>query len=128
VRGEIDLETFCSLEHVVVSPRGSGFVGPADTALKERGLARRVVLSVNGFLLVPEIVARSDMVALVPERLMREQSADLQILEPPMPVPGFSISMVWHDRTSSTPGQRWLREKLAVAGTQVKIPRALIGA
>jgi DNA-binding transcriptional LysR family regulator len=117
VRGEIDLETFCSLEHVIVSPRGSGFVGPADAALKKLGFARRDVLSVNGFLLVPGVVAHSDLVALVPERLMREHSADLQIFEPPVPVPGFSISIVWHDRTSSTPGQRWLRERLAAAAT-----------
>lgn len=109
----LDLETFCALDHVVVSPRGGGFVGPADAALAAHGRSRRVAMSAPGFLIVPEIVARSEMIALVPERMARASARNLRIYDPPIPVPGFSMAMVWHDRTSDHPAQQWLRARLA---------------
>lgn len=108
----LDLDTFCALDHVIVSPRGGGFVGPTDAALAAHGRSRRVALSVPGFLIVPEIVARSGMIALVPERLARDAAPRVRVFEPPVPVPGFSIAMVWHDRTADDPAQRWLRARL----------------
>jgi DNA-binding transcriptional LysR family regulator len=115
VRDGLDLDAFCSLEHVIVSPQGGGFTGPADAALAAYGRSRRVVLSAPGFLIVPEIVARSDRVALVPERIARAQTDRLRMFEPPVPVPGFSMAMVWHHRTTDHPAQQWLRARLQAA-------------
>lgn len=113
VQGSLDLDAFCTLDHVVVSPQGGGFSGPSDAALEAIGRSRRVVLSAPGFLIVPEIIARSDMIALVPHRIVGDRSVRLQILEPPLTVQGFEIAMVWHDRTTTHPLQRWLRERIA---------------
>lgn len=113
VGAALDLDTFCALDHVIVSPRGGGFVGPTDAALAAHGRSRRVAMSVPGFLIVPEIVARSEMIALVPERMARDAAARVQIFEPPLPVPGFRIAMVWHHRTADDPAQQWLRARLA---------------
>jgi len=110
--------TFSGLDHIVVSPRGSGFVGPADSALKENGLTRKVFVSVNSFLLVPELVRTSDLVALVPERLVARGTTGIRVFPPPIDVPGFSIAMVWHDRTTSSPCHLWLRRKLLAAAKQ----------
>lgn len=119
VGGGLDLDSYCSLEHVVVSPQGGGFAGPADGALAAHGRARRVALSAASFLIVPELVERSDMVALMPERIARDRADRLQVFEPPVPVPGFSMAMVWHDRTNDHPAQRWLRARLLAAGHSV---------
>jgi DNA-binding transcriptional LysR family regulator len=108
----IDLQSFASLDKVIASPRGGGFIGPTDAALEAHGLKRRVVLSVASFLMVPEVVARSDLVAIVPERLVRDRADRLQIMDPPLPVAGFTISLVWHDRTTAHPAQRWLRDRI----------------
>ncbi len=113
----LDLDTFCTLDHVVVSPQGGGFVGPADVALAAHGRARRVAISAPGFLIVPEIVAKSEMIALVPERMARRDDPRFRVLEPPLPVPGFSIAMVWHGRTDAHPAHRWLRARLAARAT-----------
>ncbi|MEQ5775398.1 LysR family transcriptional regulator [Thalassospira sp. NFXS8] len=112
IHGQIDLETFCDLGHVIVSPEGGGFYGPADDALKVLGHERRILLSAPGFLVVPEIVAQSDMIALVPGRVAANRHGRLQILPPPLPVPGFDIALVWHDRTTTHPLHRWLRERI----------------
>ncbi|MEJ6396148.1 LysR family transcriptional regulator [Gymnodinialimonas sp. 2305UL16-5] len=110
--GELDLELFCALEHIVVSTRGGGFQGATDAALTGLGRTRRVALSVPSFLIVPEIVASSDLIALVPRRLVDNRFAHLQIFDPPLPVEGFSIAMLWHDRADATPSHRWVRDQL----------------
>ena len=83
-----------------------------DAALKAAGRSRRVRLKVPHFLMVPEIIARSDMVAVLPERLARAYARKLSILEPPLTLPGFDIAGIWHERTHNDPAQQWLRQVL----------------
>lgn len=113
VEGAIDIDQLCALTHVAVSPRGGGFSGPTDAALSAIGRQRRVSQSTASFMIVPELVARSDQIALVPERLVRGKSHDLQILKPPIDVTGFSMGLVWHERSDVEPAQVWLRSQLA---------------
>jgi len=115
VHRQLTLERFCALEHVLVSPGGASFVAATDEELAARGLARRVRLSVQGFLAVPPIVAQSDLIAVYPERLARHYAGQLLIVEAPMPLPGFTMVAVWHERVHRDPAQRWLREKIAEA-------------
>jgi DNA-binding transcriptional LysR family regulator len=109
---QIDLPTFCALDHVLVSPRGGAFEGATDIALQTLGAKRRVAVSVASFVLVPEIVRQSDMIALVPERLVLGNNS-FALFDPPVLVPGFDILMLWHPRSTSHPAQRWLREQMA---------------
>jgi DNA-binding transcriptional LysR family regulator len=113
LRDRITVEDFSQLEHVIVSPRGGGFVTPVDDALAALGYSRNVVLSSASFLLVPEIVSQSDLVALVPERLVHGRSHKLKLIDCPFPVEGFTISMVWHEHSHGHSGQRWVREAIA---------------
>jgi len=112
VKGKLTLDDFVTLEHVVVSPRGGGFGGPVDTALGRLGRKRRIAVSAASFLFVPELVARSDLIATVPERLVQGRAERLQVLEPPLPVEGFAIGLVWHERTHQHPAHRWVRERV----------------
>ena len=119
LRGGITVEAFAQLDHVIVSPRGGGFVTPVDDALVALGHRRNVVLSAASFLFVPEIVSQSDFVALVPERLVRGRAGKLEVLDPPFPVEGFAVGMVWHERNHGHGGQRWIRETIvSLAGRE----------
>jgi len=106
------LAQFCKLEHVIVSPHGGGFQGVTDAALAEVGLSRRVVLSVPHFLFLRSVLASTDLVALLPSRLVRDDPA-LQVVAPPLAVPGFEMLMLWPERVHRDPAHRWLREQLA---------------
>jgi DNA-binding transcriptional LysR family regulator len=108
----LDLDSFCALDHVIVSPEGGGFEGPADDALAALGRKRNVALSAPGFLVVPEIVARSNMIALVPSRVAQGRTGQIRMFEPPMPVTGFDMALIWHDRTTTHPLHRWLRDRI----------------
>ncbi len=59
-------------------------------------------------------MASTDMVAMLPERLVRGASA-LQAVEPPVEVPGYEMSMLWHERVHRDPGHQWLRDVIAGA-------------
>ena len=108
------LAQFCKLDHVIASPDGGGFQGVTDVALSELGMARRVVMSVPHFLFLVTILERSDLVALVPSRLI-EGNTSLRVVEPPLEVPGFEMVMVWPERVHRDLAHRWLREQIAEA-------------
>ncbi|HDZ0569765.1 TPA: LysR family transcriptional regulator, partial [Klebsiella quasipneumoniae] len=109
LRQGLSLETFCQLEQAIVSPDGGGFSAATDTALANLGLTRRVVLSVPHFLFMLETLRNSDLVAVLPERLVRGQSG-LVVVEPPLAVAGFEILMLWHERWHRDPAHQWLRQ------------------
>ena len=110
LRRGLTAEEFARLDHVIVSLRGGDFTTPVDDGLAALGYQRNVVLSAASFLIVPEIVSHSNFVALVPERLVRDRRDELKIVECPFPVPGFTVSMLWHERNHGHSGQRWVRE------------------
>lgn len=112
VRKHLTLDQFTRLEQVIVSPLGGGFTTPVDAALSGHEKKRSVVLSASSFLFVLETVQRSDMLALVPARLVRDRTDCLRILEPPLPVKGFKILMTWHDRNHDHAGHRWVRQAM----------------
>ena len=112
LRDRITVEEFARMEHVIVSLLGSGFATPVDDALAALGHRRNVVLSASSFLFVPDIVSQSDFVALVPERLVRNDVDRLKVIDCPFPVEGFAVGMVWHERSQGHSGQRWIRDAI----------------
>lgn len=108
------LKQFCALEHAIVSPSGGGFYAVTDEALAQAGLTRRVVMSVPHFLFLMSVLASTDLVAMLPERLARANPA-LRMVAPPVAVPGYEMAMLWHERLHRDPAHRWLREHIATA-------------
>ena len=107
-----DLFRFTAFEYAIVSPEGGGFRGMTDISLAEQGLARQVVLSVPHFLALNAVLATTDLVAIVPLRMVQGNPA-LQFTEPPLAIAGFEMLMVWPERLHRDPGHQWLREQLA---------------
>lgn len=104
----LTVDQFCALDHAIVSLQGGGFAGATDTALARLGRTRRVMASVPSFVMLLDLVRASDLVALVPERLVSGQ-AGLCTVQPPLDVPGFTKLLTWHARTHADPGHRWVR-------------------
>ena len=106
------LKQFCALQHAIVSPDGGGFHGNTDSALAHVGARREVVLSVPHFLFLRSALLRTDLVAMMPSRLVEADPA-LKAVEAPIDVPGFEMMLFWHERVHRDPAHRWLRERLA---------------
>ena len=58
-----------------------------------------------------EIVARTNLIALVPRRVAERagQQGSIAILSPPIAVQSFQLSMFWHSRQKADAGLTWLR-------------------
>ncbi|UGA49949.1 MULTISPECIES: LysR family transcriptional regulator [Dickeya] len=110
----LTLDQFSRLEHVMVSPDGGGFHGATDGALAAMGLARKVVLSVPHFLFMMSVLATTDLVAMLPSRLLRDQPG-LQVAAAPIEIPGFEMAMYWHERWHRDRAHQWLRGLIAQA-------------
>jgi DNA-binding transcriptional LysR family regulator len=126
--GPITSAQFGALDHIVVSPEGGGFKGPTDVLLEARRHKRRVVLSVPHFLLVPELVRRSDLVAMLPARLLQGRSQGLQLRDAAVQPPGYEMAMSWHERVHVDPAHAWLRAQVIAAVSQAKAPPHARGA
>lgn len=117
VRGALTIEQFVALDHALISPRGrqGGFV---DRALAAQGRRRRVVLTIPHFLAAPIVVAGSDLILTVPERIARAfaKMLPLRIVEPPLAVEGFDVIQYWHERQARDPAHVWLRGLVAEVG------------
>ncbi len=109
----LDLDRFCALDHALMSHDGSKFRGATDTALEALGRSRRVAAVVPSFLILIDLVRESDLVAMVPSRLLADVK-DLLVVPPPIPIPGFAKILVWHERLQSDPAQKWIRDRLAM--------------
>lgn len=109
----LTVDDYCALDHVLVSPSGGAFTAPADDALAALGRTRHVRLSVPHFLLVPEILAHSDMIAVLPERLARGHGARYRVFDLPFELAPISIVAIWHERTQRDAALAWLRQSLA---------------
>ncbi|KTT48178.1 LysR family transcriptional regulator [Pseudomonas oryzihabitans] len=107
----VSLERFCELDQALVSPNGGGFASLTDRLLAERGLARRVVLSVPHFSTLASALLTSDLVALLPARLALAHPG-LQTHPPPLAIPGFDMLLLWPERLHRDPAHAWLRERI----------------
>lgn len=87
----------------------------ADPPFGSTGTASPVPATVYDALTAVAVVARTDMVALVPRRLARseEKRLDLRILETDEDNHGIDLGFVVHNRTSADAGIAWLRSQLA---------------
>ena len=110
VRGRLSLAALCETPHVFVSPSDAA-QGVVDEVLARRGLRRRVALRVQSFLVAPLVVAESDLLAVVPALVARRFAAQLslQVLPPPIEVPGFAVCLAWHERMRGDSGHAWFR-------------------
>lgn len=112
-RGRLTRKRYAALDHVLVAPRGQPR-GIVDELLAEVGLERRVARSVSNFHIAPRFVANSDCVLTVASRVAARyaESLDLVTRKPPLDLPGFELSAIWHQRHERDPEHAWLREQL----------------
>lgn len=105
-------KAWARLRHVVASPRGAmrDFV---DEALEQKGLSRTVVARVPHFTAALELVAQTDAVTVVPARLARVWAArQVRLIEPPLPLPAFTMSWFVSEVARTDPANLWLRSEL----------------
>jgi DNA-binding transcriptional LysR family regulator len=117
----LSLSSFAGAAHALISPWGmeGGYV---DDALARLGLHRKVAVAVPHFLVAPHIVASSDLLLTVAERVADVVAGPLglAVLAPPqeLGLTGFTLSILWHERTHDDPARRWIRDVIIDEGSE----------
>jgi len=110
-------EVFLDARHVAVIIRGQN-VDLIDAWLRTKGIERRIALVVPGYIEALHIVARTDLVAFVPCRLIAALAKPLSLaaITPPLD-PGIDEQFMFYPtRAQFDPGSIWLRKLLLETG------------
>jgi DNA-binding transcriptional LysR family regulator len=113
-RGKVTAAMYAAAAHVHVSRRENDKTD-VDDALAVQGLKRGIAVIVGGFSAALALARTSDLVATVYARHTGSMFAGMHSFPLPIPVPKFTVSMLWHPRLDADPAHRWLRGHLRQA-------------
>lgn len=106
--GEVTAARYGATGHIRIL-RQANAQSPLDDALSEFGVKLRIGATVGGFAAALALVRGSDLVATVPERHTGNLLTGMHTFALPVPIPEFTVSMLWHPRMDGDPAHRWLR-------------------
>lgn len=117
IQGALSLEQYVAFPHAcyrLSRTSLSTIEYQVEDALAAAGLTRRIAVSLSSTFGAPAVVASSDLIATIPERVARffAPQLGLQVLPPPLPLEDVEIGMYWHDRMHNNSAHRWLREQI----------------
>ncbi len=117
--GELTLERFLSVPHLLHSPNGSRD-GAMDWALEKLGRQRRLGAVVAHLSAVPAILLGTDFVISLSARLAESLAAahGLALRDPPVEVSHTRLSLVFHRRFEADQGHAWLRRLILAEARQ----------
>lgn len=105
----LSLRQYLNLGHIHVSSRRQG-QGLVDLELGKMGHQRQIQLRLQHYLVVPEILRRSDLALTVPSHFARK--TDLRVLELPFVLPALESYLLWHKSADGDQANRWLRQQI----------------
>jgi DNA-binding transcriptional LysR family regulator len=119
IRRKLTLDLFLKYPHILITHVGD-LKGAVDRLLDEKNLKRRVAMSLPYHLAVPALVAGSDMIATLSERVVRLSSwPGVRLFPVPLEYPRFRETMLWHRRNDNDPAHAWLRGAIGAASEAV---------
>ena len=104
-------EAFRDVAHALAD--ASGYAHERlDRWLARHRVRRRIKLHVPHVLVLPLLIARSDLLAVMAERIARffSEIVPLKIMPPPTKLPPYDVKLFWHERFHRDAANRWLRE------------------
>ena len=112
--GELTCVKLARLQHVTVAMR-SNIDGIVESELRRRGIPRDVVVELGHAAGAGQILANSDLIAILSEPLAAIycRSGELRSWPLPFSLPRYEVKQYWHRRAHRDPGVRWLRKLIA---------------
>jgi DNA-binding transcriptional LysR family regulator len=109
----LGLKDFLTMEHAVVRADGRS-QEVLERFLERKRVRRKVVLVTPHFLSIPFVIARSDLVAAIPEKVaayFASLSPELAVAALPFDGVTLDLKLHWHRRLDNEPRSRWLRDQ-----------------
>lgn len=104
------LETFASIPQIMISQPGD----PSrhiDRVLSVHGLRRRIAFTVPHYLTVPILLAKTDLISVIPGKLVQRfgRTHRIRAVETPFTELSVPVTMVWVRAANEEPASIWLR-------------------
>ncbi|GAA1781072.1 LysR family transcriptional regulator [Nocardioides hankookensis] len=112
--GTLTIQDLAELPHAVPS-FGPGVLTPVDRVFGEIGVDRHIALQVSGFLPLPFVIAGTDLVAMIPQKLAHlhaRPAGPLVVVEPPFDEVILAEGYWFAPDRLSDPAHRWLFDRL----------------
>jgi len=106
----LSLQDYLAAGHAVMRSPGAP-PSVLEVALARRGHHRRVVLTVPQFVLLPSVVAETDLIATVPAHVAQAFAGAyrLAVWPLPLPMPELVLYQYWHQRYHTDATNKWVR-------------------
>ncbi len=116
----LSLQEYLAADHLLVSVQ-EDMVGRVDYLLAKQNLKRHIAVSIPHFLVAPSILARTNLIATLVERVAHEfaPNLNLKVLPCPIPLKGFSVYMRWHQSAQNNATHIWLRTLIQEIATTI---------
>jgi DNA-binding transcriptional LysR family regulator len=119
VRSKLSIEDFCQLPQVRTVIRSH--LDSADRAVAAYGRRIRYAVTSHDYAAVPHMVARSNLIATVPERIVDlMRGGGVRKFDCPVNMPRIAIRLFWHDRTHRSPLHKWFRALVSDAAAELR--------
>jgi DNA-binding transcriptional LysR family regulator len=120
--GALSMADFSELPQAVATFGQREVLNQAEIAFAARGVPRHVQVTTEGWLPLPFVVAGTDLVAVVPERLARRVAgtAGVTVCEPPFGTIELIEAVWWHPTRSGDEAVRWLRSIVTEVGARLR--------
>ncbi|MBD3886299.1 LysR family transcriptional regulator [Phormidium tenue FACHB-886] len=117
---KLTLDRYTQAKHLLVTLTGES-TGLIDPLLQEQGLNRRIGLTVNQFSVAPQVLVNSDLIAVLPTRVVQLSGiADqLHLAAVPIEINPTSVKVMWHERSQQNTAQTWFRTQLVEVCSQL---------
>jgi len=119
----ISIDDFLRYDHVLVSPFKGDAFGPTDVALQNVGKARRIGLVVPDFSVVSDILSKTDLICILPDRLQESLGNSISRFQTPVPIEGFDIFAYRPKHLENDPLNNWLLEIVRRCVSEISLNR-----
>jgi len=113
VKRTMSRSAFERSDHIIVS---SPFTGhhSVERSLLDRNLRRRPKLKIANYTSVPNVVAETDLMVVIPSRVATAfaKTHGVRWLPLPVTIPSFDVCVHWSARHETNEGHQWMRSML----------------
>lgn len=111
---ELDLDTYLSQDHILVSSRRYG-PSLVDAELNRKGRKRRIVMRCQNYFAACRAASETNMLLTMPEHYAEILNTRFENRLCPFPLKSLQtldIHMYWHESADNDPPNRWLRDEI----------------
>jgi len=113
VQGKLDIETYTSLSHILITGRRRGG-GYEDSALARLGMSRHIRMRCQQHVAASQVVSRSELLATMTrsQAVIVNRAHHNQLLPFPIEVPPLESFLYWHSNVDEDPASQWFRAQV----------------